>query len=50
MNEIQWKAFALIVRGLTILLFQLVGTTHPSVQRWEKDCTSFIVDGEIWDV
>lgn len=46
MNEIQWKAFALIVKALTIL-FHMVGATNSSVARWEADVKSFMEGGTI---
>ena len=42
MNEIQWKAFALIGRALGILLFHLVGKENYFVTNWEGDFISFI--------
>jgi len=40
-NEIQWKAFSLIIRGLLVLTFELCQDTLL-VKMWREDVVAFM--------
>lgn len=42
MTKIQWEAFTLIVRALSILLYHLVGEDNQFVLNWNEDLISFV--------